>query len=250
MNTLKPTVIKLSILGGIISLFTILVLGAINFFDISYPVTVVNTTKSTEFSMVGEGKVDVRPDTAYVSAGITVNDGATVNDVQKKMTDVNNKIIDSLTKLGIKKEDIKTSNYSVYPNYKQEGSVSGYNGNVSVDIKVKNIDTTSQVIDAVTKAGANQINGVNFTVDNPDKYREEARNQAIANAKAQAEKLSSSLGIRLGKITNIVESSSGMPPIMYDKMGLGGAMRPELVPVIEPGSQTITSVVTLYYEKK
>lgn len=91
------------------------------------------------------------------------------------------------------------------------------------------------------------MGGVNFAVDEPQKYREKAREEAIANAKIQAEKLAKTLGIKLGKITNIVESSP-QAPISYIKTLRSDVA--QAAPVIEPGTETVTSVVTLYFEKK
>ncbi len=233
-------------------LIVLAALYLIKVLDISYPLTVTSTTKSTELSVVGEGKVDVVPDTAFVDVGVTVSNAPTVEAVQQQIDATNNKIIDAMKKLGIKKEDIKTSNYSVNPNYsyeRQTNTISGYNGNVTISIKLKNTDLSAKAVEEATKAGANMVSGVRFTVDDPDKFRELARDAAIKNAKDQAKKLAQKLGIKLGKVVNIVESNQNTSPIMFDNaraVGLGGAAPPQ----IEPGSQTITSVVTLYFEKK
>jgi len=206
------------------------------------------------FSVVGEGKVTVVPDTAYVDTGITVNAVATVDEAQLKINDVNNKIVKALGDLGLQKENITTSNYSIQPNTiwdNGKDKQNGFNGNVSISIKISNKELVAKVIDAVTKAGANQVQGTRFVVEDPQKAREEARQKAIDNAKADAQKLAKTLGISLGKITNIAEGSPSVAVPQYNKMmfaaaaGVGSAPQPE----IEPGSQTITSVVTLYFEK-
>lgn len=242
----------------LVSLVIIIVLAVVRYFDLSYPLSISNSSVSSELSVVGEGKVEVSPDTAYVDAGITVDNASTVDAAQKELNDKNNAIVDAVKKLGIKKEDIKTSNYSIYPNYnydngRNQNRINEYNGNVTISIRVKDVTTTSTVIVEVTKAGANQIQGTRFVVDKPEKYREDARDKAIANAKEQAHKLAKNLGIRLGRVTNIVESVSA--PIYSPQYalksaapmagGMGGGS-----PDIEPGSQTISSVVTLYFEKK
>jgi len=238
--------------AGILVL-TIIALAVIKYFNISYPVAVTNYTASRELSVVGEGKVDVVPDTAVVEVGVTINNAETARDAQGQLDKSNTQIINALKKIGIAKADIKTTNISVYPNYSYDGSVSniiGYNGNATLSIRIRNIEMAPKVVDRATQAGANEVRGPNFTIDEPDRYREEARNLAIENAKEQAEKLAASLGIKLGKISNIVESTTNQGPIYYDMatksegMGGGGA------PVYEPGNQTITSVVTLYFEKR
>jgi uncharacterized protein len=236
-------------------LITIGGLALINALNISYPVNVATHQTSGELAVVGEGKVDVVPDNATVEIGIIVNDATTVDQAQASLNESNNKVVEALVGAGIDKKDIKTSNYSVNPNYiYPEGgrsSISGYNGSVNLSVKVKDTQKLSQVIEVSTKAGANNIFGTNYSVENPEKYREEAREKAIANARAQANKLASTLGIRLGKVVNVVESTPNQSPIFYDKVGLsaergGGAGSPDL----QPGSQTITSVVTLYFEKR
>ncbi len=232
---------------------SLVALYLVKIFNISYPLTLVTTSKSSELAVVGEGKVEVTPDTAYVDAGITVNQVASVGEAQKKIDETNNKIIDALREIGIEKGDIKTSNYSIYPNYKYENNdnkIDGYNGNATIEIKVRDPQLASKVIETVTAAGANQIQGSRFVVGKPELYREEARNAAIKNAKDQAQKIAKDLGIKLGRITNIVESSPDSPVVYSNKALLvtsgGGGGGPEL----EAGSQTITSIVTLYFEKK
>ncbi len=238
---------------GTVVILVLISLFIIKYFDISYPLTVVTTSKSAELAVVGEGKVEVSPDTAYVDAGITVDNRGTVKEVQDTINTINNKIINALRDLGIEKADIKTSNYSVYPNYKYDNNVNtinGYNGNATVEVKVRDTQMVSTVIEAVTTAGANQIQGVRFSIDKPEIFREEARDKAISNAKEQAEKMAKNLGIKLGKIVNIVESSANTPIPLYGKAvaeGLGGGGG---APIVEQGTQTVTSVVTLYFEKK
>ncbi len=235
-----------NILIVLLGIFVLLL--AIKVFNISIPLNVVSTSRTNELAVVGEGKIDIVPDTAYVNAGISVNNAATVDVAKKSIDDINNKILDGVKKLGIKKEDLKTTNYSINPNYDKK--IQSYDGNASISIKAKNIAIVPQIIEAVTKAGANQVGGVEYTVNDPNSFREQVRDKAIQNAKVEAEKLAKTLGIRLGKITNIVESSPNpLPPVMMrsaDSLRTVGALEPQ----IEPGTQTLTSTVTLYFEKE
>lgn len=228
----------------------------INYLNIAYPLSITTKPSSGDLSVVGEGKMDITPDTASVDLGIVVNNAANVEAAQKEINTTNNAIVNAVKALGIDPSDIKTSNYSINPNYSFEGGkneVTGYNGNATVTIKVRKTDKLPEVINASTKAGANQVMGTNYTVDKPENYREQAREKAIANAKEQAEKLAKQLGIRLGKITNIVESTgTTQPPIYYERSAAldaaGGSNIPS--PDLQPGTQTITSTVTLYFEKR
>ncbi len=234
---------------------TLLVLAVIKIFDISYPMTftITNTTKTTEFSVVGEGKVEVVPDTATVEAGISVQGVATAQKAQDMLDEVNNKLIAAMKALDIEKKDITTSNYSIIPNYQYfptGNKIDGYNGSASVSIKVRKIPLLTKVITEATNAGANNIQGSRFNIENPEKYREQARDKAIENAKTQAKKLAKDLGISLGKIINISESSQGNVYPVYGKAMMAAPDAGGGGPQIEPGTQTVTSTVTLYFEKK
>lgn len=232
----------------------VLTLWIINILGISYPIDVTTRQSSGELAVVGEGKIDVVPDTAQVNVGIIVSNAASVEDAQSQINQTNNAIVSAMQNLGITDEDISTSNYSINPDYNYDSGaneITGYSGNASLLIKVRSLDVLPQVIEQATANGANQILGTSFVIDKPEEYREQARNAAIENAQQQAKELADRLNIRLGKVTNIVESSGGnVPPIpMYDRAlsvaeGYGGSAN------LQPGSQTITSTVTLYFDKR
>ena len=85
----------------IISLFVIKV------FNISYPLTITTTTKSSELSVVGQGKIEVVPDLYTVSTGIRVDNKKTIAEVQNEVNKINNQLIERLKELGVKKEILK-----------------------------------------------------------------------------------------------------------------------------------------------
>lgn len=233
----------LALLIGVVALVLVM-----NIFRISIPVT--TRTSSGEFAVTGEGKIDVTPDTAFVDVGINIANAATVEAAQKTINETNEKILAAMKGIGIDKADITTSNYSVYPMYDTPQRLTGYSGNVTISIKVRDTAKVPDVISSATNAGANTIQGVRFSIDDPNKIRQQAREKAIENAKQQAEQISKSLGLKLGKITNIMESGSGAPGPLFDAAAMRGFGGGGGGPVVESGTQTVTSVVTLYYEKK
>lgn len=237
-----------------LGLVVIAILFVIRFFNISYPIEVTNLSRSAELSVVGEGKVDVVPDIAYVDFGVVVNNVATAEEAQTRLSERNNKVIESFKASGIAEADIKTSNYSIYPNYNFENNrndITGYNANTTISVKVRETSKIGSLIQSGTAAGANQILGTRYEVESPEKYREEARDKAITNAKEQAEKLASSLGITLGKVVNVVESSPGSPVYpMFNREAVALDAAGGGTPNLSPGTQTITSVVTLYFDKR
>jgi uncharacterized protein YggE len=236
----------------IIVLITLVALYIIKVLDISYPINVRSSQVSSELAVVGEGKVDVIPNSATVSVGVSVVNAATVQAAQQQINETNNKIVQALAGLNIPKNQIKTSGYNINPSYQYDGGperISGYSGSVTIDITVKKIDQLPQVIQAATNAGANQVFSTQMMVDDPAVYRAQARQKAIDNARTQAKALADELGIKLGKVVNIVESSDqNAQPIYYDKANMGGGANPALD--LQPGTQTIYSTVTLYFDKK
>ena len=108
---------------------------------------------------------------------------------------------------------------------------------------------TAPPMNGVVTNGANEVSGLQFTVDDPKKPQEDARNQAIADAKAKAEKLASELGVKLSRITNYSESGGSQPPILYGKAfadGVGGGGGP--LPDIQVGQNEVRSYVSVTYE--
>jgi len=236
---------------GLTALIIIVFLLCIKIFDISYPIKISLTNTNQEFAVIGEGRVEAAPDLASIDVGITASNLTTIEEAKTKIDTINNQLVAAFKKMGVSPKDIKTTNYSIYPAYTYENNVnklSGYDGNATITVKTKKIDLMPQIIAEATKAGANQISNTRFVIEDPAKYREVAREKAIKNAKDQADKIAKSLGIKLGKVTNIVESLSGgttNPDLMYaSKMGAGGGAS------LESGSEIVTSTVTLYFEKK
>ncbi len=217
------------------------------------------TNKQNTFDVTGDGEVTTAPDRAKISAGVQVND-STVAAVQDKGNKIITQVTADLVKLGVDKADIKTSGYSLYPNYDYRSNpqkIIGYNLNISLLITIKDFNKINDVIDTATRDGANQVGGVSFTLSD-DKRRQiedQVRELAIQRAKEKATSLSRIAGIRLGKIINVVESSNQVPRAltMYAKETMmpvptndaaGGATPTQ----VSPGSTTFSMSVTLSYE--
>lgn len=217
------------------------------------------TTKLNTFDVMGEGEVTTTPDRAEINAGVQIND-STVASAQDKGNQIINKITADLLGMGIGKDDIKTINYSLYPNYDyRTGSqrITGYSLNVTLKVTVKDFAKINNIIDTMTADGANQVGGVSFTLSENKRLEVEnqAREIAIKRAKEKAESLSRLAGVRLGKIINIMENTNQAPrpiPMLAKEsaMGLpvGGGPDTAVATDVSPGSATFSMVVTLSYE--
>lgn len=202
-------------------------------------------------SFSGEGKVLAKPDIAKIDFAITT-DGLTSKEAQNANSPKSKLVTDFLKKQGIEEKDVKTTSYNIYPqyNYPRSGTpeIKGYQVTQSFEVKVRNLDKVSAVLDGLVSAGANNVTNLGFSTDDPEILKTEARTEAIADAKKKAKELEKQLGIRLGKIVNFGENSGGMPGIFYAKsaeVGLGGGG-----PSVPTGENEIVVNITLTYQIK
>lgn len=219
---------------------------------IPFSVNSVQTSKSNLFSVQGIGKATAVPDTALLSLGVTKT-APNVLSAQQQANQAVNKIVADFKTLGIEEKNIKTTNYSVYPDYDYNSgrqNIRGYTVTQNLEVKIKPIDKANKAIDAATADGANMIGSISFILNDTEKKRleNEARAEAIKNAKEKAESLSSLSGLRLGKIIDIQEGGGferPMPVTMDLRAPGGGA---EEKTELSPGENTIQTTVTLSYE--
>jgi hypothetical protein len=217
---------------------------------IPFTVTSVSTTKTDTFSVTGEGKVSIPPDIAVLSTGVQAQ-GATVKIAKDLLNKNINAVSSAVKSAGVDNKDIQTSGYSLYPQYDYQAEnqkITGYQASSTLTIKVRTIDNANTVIDAATAAGANQIGGVTFDVDDKTKAQDEARTLAVADAKTKATNAAKVAGFTLGKIINYSEDFGNTPrPMpMLAKADITGAAG---VPTqIETGTNDITVTVTLSYQ--
>ncbi|MBL7141815.1 SIMPL domain-containing protein [Patescibacteria group bacterium] len=215
----------------------------------------VTIPKEDPFRVSAEGEVYVKPDTAEITLGVE-KEAKTVAEVQTAVNEVNNRLIKGLKGLGVEKEKIKTTRYSINPRYEWERKsgerrLVGYQATVSILVKTKDLGKLNQIIDQATEAGVNKVNSLNFVVEDKDQARAQARDQAIAKAKEKAKAIAKASGLSLGRLINVLVSGQGYYPVPR-YYGLG-AMAEEAVKQetqVEPGETKILVTVTLSYEVK
>ncbi|WKZ29046.1 MAG: SIMPL domain-containing protein [Patescibacteria group bacterium] len=197
-----------------------------------------------------EGKVTALPDIATVSVGVQTDNRA-VSAAQKENSTKMNAIIEKVKSFGVAAEDIKTSNYSIYPQYDYVNGRQverGFMVTQNIDVKVRNLDAIGEILAAAGDLGANQVGGVSFTIDEPEDLRQQARLKALEAAKKKAQALADASGVKLGKVVGFSENEGYVPsPMYYAKdaaMGMGGGAAPS----ISSGSQDVIVNVTVLYE--
>lgn len=199
----------------------------------------------------GTGQVYLDPDIAYIYIGVhtemdTAAESVTANNDQTQ------KVIDALKKAGLAEKDIRTTNFSIWPNqqYSPEGKQIGvkYAVDNTVFVTVRKLDTLGDLLDTVVAAGANSINSIQFDVADKTEALKKARAEAVKNAEGQAQELADAAGVKLGEIQTIGFYDSMPTPYMdtYGKGGGGVAMEAAAVP-IQPGQLTLTVTVSMTY---
>ncbi|MDO8498388.1 MAG: SIMPL domain-containing protein [bacterium] len=215
---------------------------------IPFSISSTTTTKVDTFNVTGEGKSFVKPDTAYVTVGISAS-GSTVQQTQDEINSVINQVSASVKKLGIEAADIQTTNYNINPSYDYQTGrqkINGYQASTNLRIKIKDLEKASHVIDAATEAGANEVSGVTFDVADKTKAENEARQQAVTEAKKKAEEAAKIVGFTLGRIINYSENFGGSLRLIPMLQAAGGKESTDTQ--VEPGSSEINLTVTLSYE--
>ena len=220
-----------------------------------------NKKPQNTISVSAEGKVQAIPDLATVNLGV-LTQGDSPSKVQEDNSQKVNKIIDYIKQQGINKDDISTSQFNIYPQYDYsngKNNIIGYQLNQTITVKVrgmdKGTDALGKILEGAVKQGANEINGVSLSFDDPDDLRQEARKMAIEKAKAKAQDLAQAAGLKLGKVVSVSESGMGGYPVpMYADSamgyGAGGAEIKAAAPNIEPGSQDVIANMTVVFEVK
>jgi len=203
-------------------------------------------TPIRQITVVGTGEATGTPDTAIVQLGVRT-EGATAREALNS----NNMQMEALTaklkELGVADRDLQTSNLSVNPRYDEQGrTVVGYEVSNMLSVTIRNVGQTGELLDQVVDAGANQIWGLSFTIDNPAALQSTARDAAIVDARTRAEAMAKTAGGSLGAILNISETIGMQPPVPVYARDMAQAA--ESAAPVQPGEQTISAQVQVSFE--
>jgi hypothetical protein len=202
-----------------------------------------------QITVIGQGEVRGSPDTAYVEIGVettapTTNEALSQNNMQVTS------IISKLMELGIVDADIQTSNFNIYPAYDDNGrEITGYNVSNNVSVTIRNLEQAGTLLDEVVQVGANRIYGMTFSVDDPSALLEQARNEAIANARSRAEAMAQANGLSVGEVLIITENIGSPSPMSLGRGGSPAAEQAAAVPV-QAGEQVFNASVQVTFELK
>jgi len=202
----------------------------------------------------GTGQAFLVPDIAYIYLGVhtekpTASEAVDENNAQTQT------MIQALTDFGIASKDIRTTNFSIWPQDKydpQSGLPTGqktYTVDNTVYVTVRNLDKLGDLLDTVVAAGANTVNSIQFDVADKEAALKQARADAVKDAKTQADQLAQDAGVTVGDIQSISFYDNQPYPMAEGKGGGGGVAVQAAVP-IQPGQLTFTVSVSVTYAIK
>ena len=199
-------------------------------------------------------EVDAAPDLVTISAGVQTEAQTAVAALRQNSEEMRN-VIERIRSLGIADEDIQTTGISVNARYdydrpNQRPIFRGYQASNRVSIKLREIDETGEVLDALVSAGANEINGPNFSLENDEELKVQARSSAMERARSQAmdyARLAGFSGLRLLEVNETITGNMPMPVTRDAAQNIVVTASRVKAPV-QPGQVTTGVNVTVKYE--
>ncbi|HSL27658.1 MAG TPA: SIMPL domain-containing protein [Anaerolineales bacterium] len=202
-------------------------------------------------SVSGSGEAFLAPDIAYIYVGVHTEAATAAEAVADNNTQTQ-ELIQALIDFGIAAEDIRTTNFSIWP-MDQFDPVTGrptgektYAVDNTVYVTVRELDGLGDLLDAAVTAGANTVNSIQFDVADKDDALQQARAEAVEDAREQAQAIAQAAGLSLGEIQSISFIDPQPYPIFDGRGGGGGAAAEAAVP-IQPGQLTFTVTVNVTY---
>ncbi|SEQ99242.1 SIMPL domain-containing protein [Thalassovita taeanensis] len=178
---------------------------------------IAQETVPRQISVTGEGRVDLAPDMAVITLGVTQQDRS-AQIAMDRTSQASAAVLARLTELGLAPRDVQTSDLSLYPQQDHSGSgpakITGFVASNTIRIRVRDLDQLGALLGAVLEDGANRFEGLAFTLQNPRPSQDEARKLAVADALRKAALLAGAAGVELGEVLSISEGGGGTAPKM------------------------------------
>jgi uncharacterized protein len=191
----------------------------------------------------GVGTVNSVPDEAEMSFGVQT-EGATSRQALARNSAQMERVLAALEAAGIAGKDVQTQDVSVWPHYDVQGDTAeGYTARNSVTVTIHDLDKAGAVIDAASRAGANEVSGPMLSSSAREQLEAKALEAAVANARKKAEALAKAAGVGLGRVTAMVEGGGTPGPVVLE----AAAARSVKDMPIQPGQEEVQATVTVTF---
>jgi len=192
----------------------------------------------------GEATIAVAPDTALIRIGVT-SQGKNAREASEANARQITAVLAAIKASGIDDRDIQTSRLSLQPQYDPNKSgtarLTGFQVTNQLTVRIHDIGKLPDILDRAIAAGANEMSGIEFAVSQQSRLLDQARAEAVADARRKAELYAQAAGAKLGRVLQIADESAPAPRPLVQ------AMRAGAVPVA-PGEQMLRVAVTVSYE--
>jgi uncharacterized protein YggE len=201
-------------------------------------------------SVTGEASISVPPDIALIDGGVT-SEAKTAREASDANNAAMGKVLLALKAAGLDEKDVQTARLSLQPQYAQQTKpgpnvIASYRASNRVTIRLRDVTKVAGTIDTLVSSGANEIGGISFAVEKASKLLDDARTQAIADARRKAEIYAGAAGVTLGAPVSISEDGGGAPaPMAFRKMAGVAASAP-----IAQGEETLHVTVSVSWAIK
>lgn len=212
------------------ALAVILFLGTVYFIS-AQPAAIAAAQAGGEdhvISVTGEATVNMKPDQVVLTFGV-LTEGDTAKAAQAENARVVDAVLQAVKGLGIEEKDLRTQGLSLQPKYEYRQDraprIVGYQANVRLQVKSDRVDDVGGVVDTVISAGANTLDGVSFQVKDTEKVKQAGIDEAVDNARSQAERIAQKLGLELTGTRSLTVSLGGdQTPPVYLRSALDQSM--------------------------
>ena len=213
------------------------------------------TAAPQTLTVTGRGEVEAEPDQAVVQLGVT-QQAQTAREAQRMVNETVNEILGAMDALGIEKSDIQTSQLNLDPVYSDsrvrgqgnERRVTGYRATYSLFVNTQDLERVSDVIDGALEAGANQMRGIRFGLQDEAGPRQEALRLAVSDAAGKAEALAAASSTSIVRVLEIVEGGASVRPGPIVRAGVMAAEAMASPTPVMGGQITVSGQVTIRYE--
>lgn len=200
----------------------------------------------------GIGKVLVLPDKADLTLSVEIQ-AKTAEAAREQAAATMENLIKAVKNLDIANKDIQTRSVSLYPSYSPDtvNKISGYQLSNQVAVCVRDINKTSEIIDAAVKGGGNstRVQGVSFAIENPESALSKAREKAFANAKEKAGQYAKLAGVNLGSPLHISEGNDvSAMPMPYGEIRMMSAKSASSSTPVLLGEQEVSVTVDVIFD--
>jgi uncharacterized protein len=203
-----------------------------------------DTQETNVITVSGTGTISAKPDIAYINLGVDAVDP----DVQVAVADANSRteaLIAALTEAGIAEADIRTDVYNIYQEYNQPDpsieATRNFHVSIFMTVTVRDVSQVGELLSTTIGAGANAVNGIQFSIADRAALEAEARKLALADARSKADQLAGEIEVSIVGPLHI-EEYNNVSVAQYDVIGKGGGGAP-----ISDGSLNVTLSLNVTY---